>query len=446
MHPKDSVNSILTIGNFTKSKPFQRVVTFVFTAILITVGLSMILDSLRIKFQKEVDLNKFEDASHDGLILHDSRSDNYDKSGMPYNVTDLLPQKRIRSPRFEPVDDRIHLQISHVPKSYQYALDNKVNIPMKLLYFHGSERQWYLKEGQTYFLKEKCPVNRCLVTYKQSEGINADAVVFLNPFTLPSNPPWPRRSVDQIWAMYSLEAPHNTNSASGYRNYFNWTMTYRRDSTITTPYFKFLYYKQPLPKESIETNLAIGKTKKVAWMVSNCNLVRSGRMTYARQLAKYINIDIYGACGNKSCRKSDPKKCYAMIKQNYKFYLAFENSKCLGYYTEKFSQNALRNNAIPVVLGVSRAEIKAAAPPGSYIHVEDFDSPKQLADYLHRIDKDDNLFNEYFRWKRYGKMTNTKTWCRLCSMLHEKSLPSVTQTDIDTWRSKSCIGARKWGY
>lgn len=95
---------------------------------------------------------------------------------------------------------------------------------------------------------------------------------------------------------------------------------------------------------------------------------------------------------------------------------------------------------------MSRAEIKAAAPPGSYIHVEDFDSPKQLADYLHRIDKDDNLFNEYFRWKRYGKMTNTKTWCRLCSMLHEKSLPSVTQTDIDTWRSKSCIGARKWGY
>ncbi|XP_052101791.1 glycoprotein 3-alpha-L-fucosyltransferase A-like [Mytilus californianus] len=169
-------------------------------------------------------------------------------------------------------------------------------------------------------------------------------------------------------------------------------------------------------------------------------------MTYARQLAKYINIDIYGACGTKSCIKSDSKKCLAMIKQNYKFYLAFENSKCLGYYTEKFSQNALRNNAIPIVLGVSRAEIKAAAPPGSYIHVEDFDSPKQLADYLHRIDKDDNLFNQYFRWKRYGKMTNTKTWCRLCSMLHEKSLPSVTQKDIDTWRSKSCIGARKWGY
>ena len=342
MHSKDGVNSILNMTNLTKSKPFQRVITFVFTAILITVGLSMILDSLRIKFQKEVDLNKSEDSSHDGLILHDSSSDNYDKSGMPYNVTYLLPQKRIRTPRFEPVDDRIHLQISHVPKSYQYALDNKIDIPMKLLYFHGSERQWYLKEGQTYFLKEKCPVNRCLVTYKQSEGRNADAVVFLNPFTLPSNPPWPRRSVDQIWAMYSLEAPHNTNSASGYRNYFNWTMTYRRDSTITTPYFKFLYYKQPLPKESIETNLAIGKTKKVAWMVSNCNLVRSGRMTYARQLAKYINIDIYGACGNKSCRKSDPKKCYAMIKQNYKFYLAFENSKCLGYYTEKFPQNALR--------------------------------------------------------------------------------------------------------
>jgi hypothetical protein len=65
-------------------------------------------------------------------------------------------------------------------------------------------------------------------------------------------------------------------------------------------------------------------------------------MTYARELAKYIDVDIFGACGTKSCSKRENKKCHEMIKQHYKFYLVFENSKCLGYITEKLPQNALR--------------------------------------------------------------------------------------------------------
>jgi hypothetical protein len=53
------------------------------------------------------------------------------------------------------------------------------------------------------------------------------------------------------------------------------------------------------------------------------------------ELSKYIDVDIFGACGTKSCSKRENKKCHEMIKQHYKFYLVFENSKCLGYMTEK---------------------------------------------------------------------------------------------------------------
>ncbi len=43
-----------------------------------------------------------------------------------------------------------------------------------------------------------------------------------------------------------------------------------------------------------------------------------------KELQKYIDVDIFGKCGQLKCSKD--KKCYEMIAKNYKFYLAFENS------------------------------------------------------------------------------------------------------------------------
>ena len=49
--------------------------------------------------------------------------------------------------------------------------------------------------------------------------------------------------------------------------------------------------------------------------------------------------------------------------------------------------------------GARPEDYAIAAPTKSYIHVDDFDSPKELADYLHKLDQDDQLYNEYFKWK-----------------------------------------------
>jgi hypothetical protein len=45
------------------------------------------------------------------------------------------------------------------------------------------------------------------------------------------------------------------------------------------------------------------KTKLSAWLVSNCK-THSEREEYAKELQKYINIDVYGACGinNSVCK------------------------------------------------------------------------------------------------------------------------------------------------
>ena len=46
---------------------------------------------------------------------------------------------------------------------------------------------------------------------------------------------------------------------------------------------------------------------------------------------QYINVDVYGKCGNKSCEtlgNKSTKKCYENMNRNYKFYLSLENSIC----------------------------------------------------------------------------------------------------------------------
>ena len=50
-------------------------------------------------------------------------------------------------------------------------------------------------------------------------------------------------------------------------------------------------------------------------------------------------------------------------------------------------------------MGARPEDYDVSAPYKSYIHVDDFDGPKELADYLHKLDQNDELYNEYFKWK-----------------------------------------------
>lgn len=83
-------------------------------------------------------------------------------------------------------------------------------------------------------------------------------------------------------------------------------------------------------------------------------------------------------------------------------------------------------------MGAHPNDYALTAPTQSYIHVDDFASPKHLADFLHRIDQDDNLFNEYLKWKQTGEFINTYFWCRLCTMLHAPPKPKSYQ-NINAW-------------
>ena len=80
----------------------------------------------------------------------------------------------------------------------------------------------------------------------------------------------------------------------------------------------------------------------VAWFVSNC-AAANGRLEYANELRKYVHVDIFGNCGRMSCSKAEADtKCFKMLKDDYMFYLAFENSNCRDYITEKLYWNAYK--------------------------------------------------------------------------------------------------------
>ena len=128
-------------------------------------------------------------------------------------------------------------------------------------------------------------------------------------------------------------------------NYFNWTMTYRWDSDLVSPYGyikptgNVLLHPNDEQMESYLTsrplvNYAEGKTKIAAWFVSNC-ASQSKRMEMVRELQKYIDVDVYGDCGTMKCPRKREEDCRQMAAKTYKFYLSLENSLCLDYVTEK---------------------------------------------------------------------------------------------------------------
>jgi hypothetical protein len=127
-------------------------------------------------------------------------------------------------------------------------------------------------------------------------------------------------------------------------------MTYRRDSDIYRPYQLVIPTKPNEGKKEIEQIDMTWqkKSKGILWFVSNCKTDHTGRIDFAKALEKEtkLKLDIYGRCGKGYVSK----EVETAIWEDYKFYLAFENSHCRDYISEKFFK-VLNKDVIPVVRG-----------------------------------------------------------------------------------------------
>ncbi|KZS21877.1 putative Alpha--fucosyltransferase C [Daphnia magna] len=308
-----------------------------------------------------------------------------------------------------------------------------------------------LEVGRSPFIDANCPISNCFLTYNTSflPPQDFDAIM-IHPSTqrIPHN--FKNRRPDQIFLMFNNEPPaHLPRYMEMFDNYFNWTMTYRTGSTF------HLKYGEIIPLDSAPTtmdqamamrqemmrsgiNPAKGKTKLAVWFVTNCN-AESNREAYVSIMQKYTTIDIFSSAGKCGGRDECPRiknrsVCYNLIEKSYKFYLSFENSICEEYVTEKFFE-MMNRNIVPVVLG--GADYAAIAPPHSYINALDY-TPRQLAEYLKELDRNDTLYAEYFWWKKRYRVNDlhemTKTaLCDLCEALHTTPLKNSTVKGLQRW-------------
>ena len=61
-------------------------------------------------------------------------------------------------------------------------------------------------------------------------------------------------------------------------------------------------------------------------------------------------------------------------------------------------------------MGARLEDYEQVSPYKSFIHVDQFSGPKELAEYLLELDKDDQAYNQYFqvRFSRVEWMKNIK--------------------------------------
>ncbi|XP_050405787.1 glycoprotein 3-alpha-L-fucosyltransferase A [Patella vulgata] len=283
--------------------------------------------------------------------------------------------------------------------------------------------------GKVFF--SNCAVKSCkLVPTTPSTIKSSDAVIF-HAVNLPDVSP-PKRHPKQTWIFFGLEPPFHYKShvwaSNDWFNLFNWTMTYRFDSDVIHPYSVSRNREMKGFKRRNYGDIIKLKTGLIAWSVSNCE-TRGKRRQYVKQLQDYFQVDIYGKCGTFPCRK----KCFDEINKKYKFYLAFENSFCKDYITEKFfrTQNL---DVVAIVRG--GGDYSRFYPPGTYINTADFSSVRELAIYLQYLDENDAAYSEYLHKKSLfisGDNIRKIAFCEMCRKLHDINVYGRTISNISDW-------------
>lgn len=293
----------------------------------------------------------------------------------------------------------------------------RITSTQKLSVFVGFRKHWDTKQIGTICYCDRGISVKLSTDFQDPRIIDlADFVVFvLDPKMKLSQEIWKSLHDDkpphQLWIYACRESPTTAKRLAPpqFLKYaFEWSFTYHSTATFSTPYGRYHSTNQMSPLGEV-INYAETKEGLLCWMSSHCNTLVWNRKQFVIQLTKYINVDMYGACGNLTCPRDNAtakEKCNALMYK-YKFSLALENSCCSEYITEKF-WNALRFYQVPIVFGAPKRDFKRLAPPLSFIHVEDFKTMKELADYILLVDSNDQLYNSYHLWRSHGNITRAR--------------------------------------
>lgn len=180
------------------------------------------------------------------------------------------------------------------------------------------------------------------------------------------------------------------------------------------------------------------KSKDAVWVVSHCETF-SKREQYVRVLKKYISVDILGDCGKKwNCgRRYNHDACFDILNSTYRYYLAFENSLCLEYITEKFYEN-YEYDIIQVVRGGIPNSRPIDINDGVYINANYFKNAHELGVYLRNLSLNTTQYasmlkkKSEFKVKSYVELFKDAV-CELCKRLHSVERYRFLYSDVYHW-------------
>ncbi|XP_072938318.1 alpha-(1,3)-fucosyltransferase C-like [Epargyreus clarus] len=323
-----------------------------------------------------------------------------------------------------------------------------------------------IKNIESYFRNLNCTKRNCVFTKDKNlfyDVMRFDAIIFselaLNSKDRPS-----RRSKTQLYIFSSQEPSCNSPACELYNDkFFNLTFTYRLDSDVVWSYFvvrnvsgavvapriNATFKTSVKPVSSEIKSILSRKRKTAAWVVDHCQ-ADSSRDEYLTRLQEHLfhfslKIDVYGKCSRMKCPDNN---CERMIKENYYFYMAFEDFFTEDYVTEKVLLG-YNNYAVPIVHG--GANYTRFLPPGSYMNAREI-HPYNLAYAMHKVIKEPALHETYFRWTNlYTIEPNSgphHPLCNLCERIQDESKESVKNEFRLWWNGlngmKWCLSDAYW--
>jgi hypothetical protein len=322
------------------------------------------------------------------------------------------------------------------PVMFQVVIRSSFSSPAPLILAWNHFFKWSFSEMNLF---RGCPISDCPITMDRRYLAEARLIILRcwNSYDVipQKRPAW------QIWAIFCLECP---NSAPPFRNFslLNRTYTYRTDSDF------FASYASPIPM-SLPPHGRKVKGALIMFLASNCHSF-SGRECFVRELMRFVRVDSYGKCLHNSDAldvdgmKKQPSRLNAELLTfvgYYKFYLAYENSICRSYRTEKLFR-AFRAGSVPIVSGIIEDEFLPYRP--SVISADNFSTVKALADYLIWLDSNPLKYEDFLRWRVIPPDRLLTAYlglevkrCSLCAQLHSSRWQPATRTlkNISEWWS-----------
>ncbi|MEW6367508.1 MAG: glycosyltransferase family 10 [Acidobacteriota bacterium] len=235
-----------------------------------------------------------------------------------------------------------------------------------------------------------------VVTDDRRQQEAADAVVFHVP-TLRRLPR--RKPPGQVWVAWSIESEVNYPQLRdpAFIQQFDLMATYRRDSDVPLSYVSYYGDSRNLARALVQPP-APKSPDRIAVMLISSRIDRSGRLEYAGELMRFLDVHSFGRFRrNRRLPGDNGRPSKLDLIAGYKFTLAFENAIDRDYVTEKFL-DPLVAGSVPVYLGAPNVEDFA---PGDrcYINTADFPQPRDLAVFLRELCRDDVAYGSYLAWK-----------------------------------------------